>query len=755
MSSFSDHAFDETDDPRVLAAMKDFMSQLDAGKQPCVDEFLDRYSVVASQLRPALEGLAMVHGAAGPAKDRAVPTVPEAEFTAKPIGDFQIVGELGRGGMGIVYEAVQMSLGRRVALKVLPFASGLDASRLQRFRNEAHAAAQLHHTNIVPVHAVGSDRGVQYYAMQLIEGQTLAELIDRLREVNPQSAGHASATLGESAPLTGGATQGRPRRLSHGDPRDGNDRLRTTLLTDAGQRKLHYRTMVQLAHQATLALEHAHQYGVVHRDIKPGNLLLDTMSKLWVTDFGLAQIEQAEMQLTRSGHALGTVRYMSPEQAAGNRLILDHRTDIYSLGVTLYEMLTLRPAIVGNDYRAMLNQVAEQEPTAPRIIDPALPIELDTIILKAIAKDPAARYATAKAFGDDLLAWLDDKPIAAKPPTLWQWLGKWRKRNRRLVNVAAGLLVASSIGMLITTLMVVREQQRTAAALRAEKASFEQARRAVDTFSELSETELAYRPEFQNLRRRILETSLTFYRDFLAQRAGDIGQSQDLLEASAKVERMVEELKLLDDVAPLLLLGDPHVREELGIDPKLGEQLLVEISEIQNARANLGDDSGPLLAGASEEIGTHLRSFVRVVGNAIDDAHMNRLRQILRQQQLPFTFLTMEVGDALQLSAEQRQEISKIIHEERPRHGPPDGEFRPNPGRGFNQNRPPPPDRFGGGEGPSGRGPGGNRVAGGEFQVTTTRTVAKILEILTVDQRAKWNALVGKPFEFHRRPEFR
>lgn len=758
----------EQDDPRVISAVKEFMAMLEAGQAPELEGFIEQHAEVATALRPALEGLAMVFGAATPAKVPTPMAMPDAEFTAKPIGDFQIVSELGRGGMGIVYEAIQMSLGRRVALKVLPFASGLDASRLQRFRNEAHAAAQLHHTNIVPVYAVGSDRGVQYYAMQLIEGQTLAELIEGLRV-----ASHSDRQTSSSLKRSGKKSFGEADTVSLREARLGEkaSTLQSTFHTSVGasvvERRRHYRTMVQLAYQATLALEHAHQYGVVHRDIKPGNLLLDTFGKLWVTDFGLAQIEQAGTQLTRSGDALGTVRYMSPEQAVGNRLILDHRTDVYSMGVTLYEMLTLHPAIVGNDYRTMLNQVVEQEPLAPKVVDPALPTELDTIIRKAIAKEPAARYATAKALGDDLLAWLDDKPIAAKPTTLWQRLGKWRKRNSRLVNVAAGLLVAASIGMMVTTLMVLREQRLTNQALQAEsrqrtaaEASFQQARRAVDTFSELSETELAYRPEFQDLRRQILETSLEFYRDFLAQRGVDSKDSVELREASAKVQRIVEELKLLDDVAPLLLLGDSRVRDELKIRPELGAQLVQEINEVQQVRANLGGEYGMLLAGPSNEIGILLRDFVSAVRESIDEAQMKRLRQIVRQQQLPFTFLTLEVRDALQLSSEQRQQIGKIIHETRPgRRGPPDG----GPGRepfGGNFDGVGPPRRGGRGGGPDRNGPRGyengfDRPGGEqEFELATQKTVAAILEILTADQRRTWTELIGDRFQHRLRGHF-
>ncbi len=406
-------------------------------------------------MRPSLEGLALVHRAADPKSATLV--APNAEFTSQPIGDFQIVGELGRGGMGVVYEAIQLSLGRHVALKVLPFASGLDEVRLQRFRNEAHAAAALHHTNIVPVYAVGSDRGMHYYAMQMIDGSTLAELIENMRAANDDQ---------RPAVVADQPSPGKPRPDSPDKPHSGhgasghNDdtvsRYSTILSDSSAARQRYYQSVVRMTHQAAVAIQHAHQYGVVHRDIKPANLLLDSAGKIWVTDFGLAQVQNEASQLTRTGDPMGTLRYMSPEQAAGKRDELDHRTDIYSLGVTLYELLTLRPAIDGEGYREMLNHVALHDPPSPRSIDPSLPVELDTIVRKAIAKAPGDRYASAGALADDLQAWLDDKPIAAKPPTLFQRLSKWRRRNSGLVAVASGFLLLATLGLLATTLLIWR-----------------------------------------------------------------------------------------------------------------------------------------------------------------------------------------------------------------------------------------------------------------------------------------------------------
>src|SRR5262249_41143215 len=221
------------------------------------------------------------------------------------LGDFRIVRELGRGGMGTVYEAVQLSLGRRVALKVLPFAAALDSRQLQRFKNEAQAAAHLHHQNIVPVYAVGEERGVHFYAMQLIDGHNLAVVVDGLRR---QTSGNVSRTRhdADSAP-TGD--------LPNTAPAETQADLGSALSTLRTERPDGFiRTVARLVAQAAAALEYAHQNGIIHRDIKPANLLVDGRGNLWVTDFGLAQV-QADVGLTQTGDLLGTLRYMSPDHA--------------------------------------------------------------------------------------------------------------------------------------------------------------------------------------------------------------------------------------------------------------------------------------------------------------------------------------------------------------------------------------------------------------------------------------------------------
>jgi tetratricopeptide (TPR) repeat protein len=345
--------------------------------------------------------------------------------------------------MGIVYEAMQISLGRRVALKVLPFASTLDARQLQRFKNEAQAAAGLHHTNIVPVFATGCERGVHYYAMQFIDGQTVAALIAGLR------AGPTTSPLSPADEPTGPDVPTPPVAAASTQP--------------SACEPAFFRTVAVLGVQAAEALEHAHQLGVIHRDIKPANLLVENGAplapaghgdasegvRLWITDFGLAHC-QSQSGLTLTGDLVGTLRYMSPEQALAKRVVVDQRTDIYSLGVTLYELLTLEPAFRGSDRQELLRQIAFEEPRPPRRINKAIPVELETIVLKAMEKNPAERYGTAQELADDLERWLKDEPIRARRPSVVQRLQRWSRRHKPVVTgLAAGLLTLLVVGVVL------------------------------------------------------------------------------------------------------------------------------------------------------------------------------------------------------------------------------------------------------------------------------------------------------------------
>jgi serine/threonine protein kinase len=438
-------------------------------------------------LAECLDGLDFIRSAA---PDLRQATGPYAQSDAVqpegPLGDFRIVREVGRGGMGVVYEAEQISLGRRVALKVLPFASTLDSRQLQRFKNEAQAAAHLHHTNIVPVFATGCERGVHYYAMQFIDGHTLASVIADLRVQSQQAqrpTGERGTAAAEAraAPVEEQAAQeppvvdswatvaglvGEPLVSLAPSPTHAIAGITTQPSTKDAR---FFKCVATLGIQAAEALEHAHDLGVIHRDIKPANLLIDApltshhSPRLWVTDFGLAHC-QNQVGLTMTGDLMGTLRYMSPEQALAKRIPIDHRTDIYSLGATLYELLTLKPVFSGKDRQELLRQIAFEEPKPPRQHNRAIPSEVETIVLKALEKNPADRYATAQELADDLERFLKNVPIRARRPRLVQRLRKWARRHRGSVTTAVilGFVVVFVAGtmLLASNLRIQAEKQR-------------------------------------------------------------------------------------------------------------------------------------------------------------------------------------------------------------------------------------------------------------------------------------------------------
>jgi serine/threonine protein kinase/Flp pilus assembly protein TadD len=434
--------------PEVISILEEYLVELEAGARPNPEELVTRCPERAEPLKGCLAILEVLRDAASSLRGSGrleQPAAPENLSELGQLGDFRLVREVGRGGMGVVYEAEQISLGRRVALKVLPFAASLDGRQLQRFKNESQAAASLRHANIVPVFGVGCEGGTHYYAMQYIEGQTLAEIIGDLRGGN--ACGWAGFTSGPSDRHAVASSSTPPRGVGCTEP-------------SAAASPGRFRAAAKLGIQAAEALEHAHQLGVVHRDIKPANLLVEVMSpfaleeagaeaegvRLWVTDFGLALCRQGPVGLTLTGDVVGTLRYMSPEQALAQPAGVDHRTDIYSLGATLYEVLTLEPTFDGRDRQELLRQIALEEPKPVRSVNKAIPLDLETIVLKAMAKNPAERYATARELANDLRRFLSDEPILARRSTPLQSARRWARRHRPLmVSASVALLAALTV----------------------------------------------------------------------------------------------------------------------------------------------------------------------------------------------------------------------------------------------------------------------------------------------------------------------
>jgi serine/threonine protein kinase len=363
------------------------------------------------------------------------------------LGDFELIRELGRGGMGVVYEARQVSLNRKVALKVLKAGLGLTTQAVNRFRREAAAAAKLHHTNIVPIYATGEDGEYHFYAMELIEGSSLDRIIRAARNEREGEAGKAKlpestkcatkcSTKGDGQATTAVADhRSYPSDESHSSPKPGE--TTTTLSSGAG----YFDQVARMFAEVADGLEHAHRQGVIHRDIKPSNLLVSPQGRLHLTDFGLARVLE-EPGMTVTGEFMGSPLYMSPEQIAAGRALLDHRTDIYSLGATLYEALTLQPPFQGERRDQVISQILHKDPKPPRSLERKIPPDLETICLKALDKDPDRRYRTAGAFAEDLRRFVNRFAIEARRASLPQRAVKWARRHPAVAAAAAISILA-------------------------------------------------------------------------------------------------------------------------------------------------------------------------------------------------------------------------------------------------------------------------------------------------------------------------
>jgi serine/threonine protein kinase/WD40 repeat protein len=428
---------------------EEFAERLRNGESPSLAEYLERYPQHGDEIRELFPALALMEqlkpvsadltGAYGGDPTEA----PSARI--ERLGDYRILREIGRGGMGVVYEAEQISLARHVALKVLPGQALLNPTHLERFRREAKAAAKLHHTNIVPVYGVGEADGVHFYAMQFIRGEGLDRILNDLRRMRHEpsavSQGSVAAGLltGQFTSPIGPTLPDPPARPA---PPEGPS---SASLTGGPSHSEYHRSVARLGLQVAEALSYAHKQGVLHRDVKPSNLLLDAQGTVWVTDFGLAKAEGTD-ELTQLGDIVGTVRFMAPERFDGRSL---PQSDIYALGVTLYELLTLRPALDDSNKAKLIEKVLHRPPVPPRRIDPHLPRDLETVILKCLAKDPHERYPTAEALADDLRRFLADRPVKARRAGSVERLWRWCRRNPAVASLSAlALLLLTAVAVI-------------------------------------------------------------------------------------------------------------------------------------------------------------------------------------------------------------------------------------------------------------------------------------------------------------------
>ena len=445
------------------------------------------------------------------------------DLTATRLGDYEVVREIGRGGMGVVYEAHQISLRRSVALKVLPLSVILDPQQISRFMVECQAAASLQHPNIIPIYSIGCEDGLHCYSMQLIDGQSLETILER------------SVPAGtELKPGAGNADKQACKRVVEEE--------------------------VRWAIQAAEALEHAHQRGVIHRDIKPSNLMIDQEGHLWITDFGLAR-SRTDSSLTRSGAVVGTWRYMSPEQMLGQSLMVDHRCDVYSLGLTLYEALVTKLGVSRrseegerqNAFREWSMDRRSETPVVLRRVISGVPRDLETIVMKAIAFDRDDRYESSGDLADDLRCFLEGKPIAARRPSIQDQLFKWTSRHRRGVFAALVLGLIGFVAAISASIVFAHQRSALDVALRRADTSRQEAvqrtketRAVLDQFGLRAAEELQGIPGAQSVRQRLVSDLLSYYDALVAEseqsQSNDADSIREMADIHFRAARIIDEL---------------------------------------------------------------------------------------------------------------------------------------------------------------------------------------------------------------------
>lgn len=661
----------ERDPFEVLA--DEYVARLRRGEEPPIEEYAGRDPALAEKVRDLFPTIAEVERLKRRKDTSARGIAPDDGPPLERLGDFRIVREIGRGGMGVVYEAEQESLGRRVAIKVLPRSLLPDAKHAQRFEREARTVARLHHTNIVPVFGVGREDGHRYFVMQYIDGVGLDEVIDEVRRVaagaGDADAGAeggpslteraaraskiaqalASGTLEREVPVESGLSSegSRPEREGStgaarpaspseptaripgrvgsgasqasggGEARSGTPRPPDLAAPKGRLSTGYFRCVARIGLQAASALHYAHAQGTLHRDVKPANLLLDARGFVWVTDFGLAKAIE-EDAVSRTGDVVGTLRYMAPEQLSGRAGVA---SDVYALGLTLYELLVLRPAFSASDTKRLLGDIAEGRIERPRKLRPEIPRDLETIVLKAIAREPERRYASAGDLAEDLRLFLEDLPIRARPITPVGRLWRWARRNRALAAATGSaiallvlLTVVASVGYWKTTRAMegeLRERRRAEAsseiALRALDRIFEQfaprraARAASLTFSaeeegeeatsESSDLEVPIQPVLSREVAGLLENLLQFYGQLAAQEGEDAKLRKKIADANRRVGDIRQRLGYAEEAKAAYERALELYQSLRGVQPE-DEELRAEVARLQNELGALARGRG-------------------------------------------------------------------------------------------------------------------------------------------------------------------
>ncbi len=532
----------EIQNERIALLAEDYLERKRRGESIQLESLLKDYPDLAGELADYVHLLELMDDTKTNTPSRVSPPMKER------IGDFSLLRLIGQGGMGLVFEAMQESLGRKVALKLMK-QSSRDPSTLARFTREARAAARLHHTNIVAVYGVGVDQGEHYLALQYVPGISLDRLLQRLRQTGEGSTlklkKRESTLAGQETPSNGTL---KPVVTPNGQQTDDQIICQwTTLRVDDPQK--YAKDMALLFADIADALGHAHAHGILHRDVKPSNLLLDDQGVIWITDFGLARINQEE-NLTQSGQLVGTLRYLAPERLRRQESEL---SDQYSLAATLYELLTLHPVYDAQTSEEILHKISRENPVPPNRHVPGLPLDLQTIIMKGLAREPEQRYATASLMAQDLRCFAEGLPIKARRLSPVRAAYRWAQRNPVVAGLCAAVFLTLLSGLIVSSVFYWQAEQGRLDAANAEA----RARKSAEAATKAEN--------------RTKKINQFFLHEVMAQASPKKkGRNVTLMDA----------LQAASDTVPTIFAGEPAIQAE--VHDSLGE-LYREIGQAPTA----------------------------------------------------------------------------------------------------------------------------------------------------------------------------
>ena len=521
----------EEQQEQVAVIVERCMVAMESGQQVDIDTCISEYPELQESLRKCLSSLQLLHTAVGdvPSKNKFVNT----PTPGTQLGDFILHQEIGRGGMGIVYSATQVSLNRTVALKVLPESLWLEPKRVRRFQLEAQAAALLQHPNIIPIYAIGAEGNVRFFAMPLIDGQSLDHMPKKSWQEN------------------------------------------------------NFKPLLDMAIAAGNALQHAHDLGVIHRDVKPSNLIYDRAGKIWITDFGLAQ-QVNNHSLTTSGELVGTLSYMSPEQASGEPI--DQRTDVYGFAAALYELCTGEKAVPNGSVAETIHRIREVDPILPRCINNNISVDLETVLLKGLSKDRGERYTSIAEMVQDLIAVRDGQPIQGRRPSLWNLTARWIKRNRLTVLVGGLLGLLTAVASFIALAILIVKQNEVQVALQASEQNLKTAnenywlgRNLLDKWNTEVVPLLADDATDPQIRQEMLADSIQYYEHFLDKEQNRTDEQLGFATDLTRVQ-LAEAYASSNRWAPAITQLESVVRNE----PQTSTAPATQLRWYAKARANLG-----------------------------------------------------------------------------------------------------------------------------------------------------------------------